>query len=113
MYNVNLDTVYYQVAILKDEPCNTATKSLSIIRSNIATNGTLPIGIEDVDASHIKVYAIDGRIVVEGTTDEVCVYDMMGRLTLSFKQSSTQTLPAGVYMVKVGDLPARRVVVLR
>lgn len=46
-YDVDMDTVYYQVAILKDEPCYDA-KSLNIIRSNIATNGTMPVGIEDV-----------------------------------------------------------------
>ena len=64
-------------------------------------------GVDDVEAEGIRIYAEEGRIVVEGTTDEVRVYDMKG------SQTSDRDLPAGVYMVKVGDRPARRVVVVR
>lgn len=64
-------------------------------------------GINDIDASNIRIYSEAGRIVVEGTTDEVNVYDMTGRSVRN------DNLPAGVYMVKVGNLPARKVVVMR
>lgn len=40
-------------------------------------------------------------------------YDVTGRMVQTFTHSSHQALPAGVYMVKVGQHPARKVVVLR
>jgi hypothetical protein len=45
--------------------------------------------------------------VVNGTTDEVRVFDMVGRIIRN------EALPAGVYMVKVGDRPARKMVVIK
>ena len=64
--------------------------------------------IDDVNGSNIKVYAIDGRIVVEGRENRpVWVFDMYGRVV------DNGRLPAGVYLVKVGTLPARKVVVIR
>ena len=60
-----------------------------------------------------RLWVMDGRIVVDGTSDEVQVYDMVGRLTQTFKQSSNQAIPNGVYLVKVGDRPARKVVVVK
>ncbi len=73
-------------------------------------------GIENVDPfADIKVYANHGRIVVEGTTDEVQLYDMMGRqLATSHLSPFTFHLSTpGVYLVKVGDRPAQKVVVMR
>lgn len=64
-------------------------------------------GIEDIEADGIRIYSAEGRIVVKGATDEVCVFDMMGRGVRN------NALPAGVYLVKVGDHPARKVVVVR
>ena len=64
--------------------------------------------IDDVNGSNIKVYAIDGRIVVEGRENRpVRVFNMMGQ------QMNNNALPTGVYLVKVGTLPARKVVVIR
>lgn len=68
-------------------------------------NGTQDI--DDIDANGIRIYSADGRIVVEGTTEEVRVYDVMGR---SVRKES---LPAGVYMVKVGTRTAKKVVVMK
>ena len=45
--------------------------------------------------------------MVKGATDEVRVFDMMGRGVRN------NALPSGVYLVKVGDHPARKVVVVR
>ena len=65
-------------------------------------------GIDDVDGDGVYVYVTDGRIVVVGAKgQEVLVYDMMGR------PMANHALPAGVYMVRVGDLPARKVVVIK
>lgn len=64
--------------------------------------------IDDVNGSNIKVYAIDGSIVVEGRENRpVWVFDMYGRVV------DNRRLPSGVYLVKVGTLPARKVVVIR
>ena len=53
--------------------------------------------------------------LVEGTTDEVLVYDMMGRqLATAHRSPFTFHLSTpGVYLVKVGDRPAQKVVVMR
>ena len=45
--------------------------------------------------------------MIEGTTDEVRVFDMTGR------NVRNEELPAGVYLVKVGDYLTRKVVVIR
>ena len=64
--------------------------------------------IDDVNGSNIKVYAIDGSIVVDGRENRpVWVFDMYGRVV------DNGQLPSGVYLVKVGTLPARKVVVIR
>ena len=65
-------------------------------------------GIDDVDGSNINIYTEGGNIVINGIENEkVQVFDMVGRPV------GTQSLPTGVYMVKVGTLPARKVAVIR
>ncbi len=90
-------------------------------RSLIVTQDTTIIayfasgnGIDEVDREvrTPKVYASKGRIVIEGCDGmAVSVYDIMGRLV--GKDNSTQVYPVGVYIVQVGDSPARKVVVVR
>lgn len=76
-------------------------------------------GISNIDAYEIAIYATEGRIVVRGVEGmEMRVFDVMGRQlspTLGEEQSCIQVLvPAsGVYLVKIDDLPARKVVVVR
>ncbi|MBR6844009.1 MAG: leucine-rich repeat domain-containing protein, partial [Bacteroidales bacterium] len=99
-----------------------------------------PNAIDDVMADNFMVYQCDEQIVVEcDPTDDVMVYDAVGRLLthvtgtyssttakrqshsfgLGEEQNSTTRqyrvpVPAsGVYLVKVGDHPARRIVVVR
>lgn len=62
------------------------------------------LGISDI-ATDIIIYSGNGCIVVEGTTDEVYVYDIMGR------RMRNEALPMGVYMVRIGERPTRKVVV--
>lgn len=65
-------------------------------------------GINDATGSHISVYTINGQIVVDGAEGEsVQVFDIMGRPV------APRTLPAGVYMVKVGHHPVHKVVIVR
>lgn len=122
--NVPYGTVFYQVVAIKSSPCN-ITKSESMIRSNIATNDE--VGIADVYTDNVNVYVRDGQIVVEGSEGEtVRVYDMLGRevshSSVSVPADSSHNLgeqrriavpTTGVYMVRVGNLPVRRVVVTR
>ena len=69
-------------------------------------------GIYGAEFDDIQVYTHDGRIVVEGAADEtVQVFDMAGRLTQTFRHSSNQAIPMGVYLVKVGQHPAKKVII--
>lgn len=75
-------------------------------------------GIGDVAEANIKLYQRNGRIVVDGAAGrEVYMYDINGRL-LATKQENCDRLlldvPAsGAYLIKVGNLSARKVVVIR
>ena len=76
-------------------------------------------GIDDADLERsLRIYPDDGCIVVQGTEGEtVRVYDVTGRM-LATKQDDYSPLrfdaPAsGTYLIKIGNYPARRVVVIR
>ena len=71
-------------------------------------------GVEEMEKtkSEIKIHVADGRIVVEGANGEtVRIFDSMGREIQAFTHSSNQAFPTGVYMVKVGNHPAKKVMV--
>lgn len=90
----------------------TVTDDLDLIGYFVSDGGTE--GIEEVGSqrSEGNVYAVEGKIVVDGDEGEtVRVYDVTGRMVQAFTHSSHQALPAGVYMVKVGQHPARKVVI--
>ena len=76
-------------------------------------------GIEEVDGGEVRIYAADGRIHViyadePSALPEIRVYDLMGREVFHATHADeTSALPGGVYLVKVGTLPARKVVVIR
>lgn len=72
-------------------------------------------GIADIEEYGARTYTIDGHIVVEGAEGEtVHVFDMMGRMVASTAgNDACVPVPIGVYLVKVGTLPARKVVVIR
>ena len=75
-------------------------------------------GIGDVDALNAKVYSSQGQIVVEGADGNmVTLYDVTGRV-LATRRDEYAPLrfdaPAsGAYMLKIGNLPARKVVLIR
>ena len=69
-------------------------------------------GIEDINADGVNIYVKDGRIVVDGTTEEYSIYDITGRIVAhSHCAEVSSPLSCGVYLVKVGLRPARKVVV--
>ena len=71
-------------------------------------------GIEKPVTDRLAVSVRNGRIVVDGADSEtVQVFDMVGRHTQTFKHSGTQALPNGVYLVRIGDHPAKKVVIMR
>lgn len=100
-------------------PCGTAESYRSTLWSyfNIVEDcGTEGIG--DVEPMWAVIAIQNGAIVVEGAEDHpVSVYDINGRLlaTAHGEHAPLQfNVPAsGTYLVKVGDHPARRVVVVR
>ena len=81
----------------------------------------MEVGIEDVqeEGNNVRVWSVEGRIFVEGGAGrEVCVYDMMGRQVRgeSSAENGEQGVPvpaSGVYLVRIGDLPARKVMVIK
>lgn len=79
---------------------------------------TTDVGVDDIDDVNIKVYTRGQQVIVEGAEHTtVCLYDIKGTL-LAAKRDEYDPLrfevPAsGTYLIKVGDHPARRVVVVR
>lgn len=71
-------------------------------------------GIDDVNMDDVKVYVRGGEIVVEGCNGEdVKVFDMKGReVYCGHAEGAIHVSDLGVYMVKVGDRPAHKVVVM-
>jgi hypothetical protein len=75
-------------------------------------------GIGDVETMAAKVYASKGQIVVDGANgNRVTLYDVNGRV-LATKRDEYALLrfdaPAsGTYIIKIGNYPARKVVVIR
>lgn len=80
-----------------------------------------PTGIDEavVADDPVHIYTLDGAVVIEGAEGlSVSIFDVMGRVAAQMPgHSATQSLriplPTGVYMVRLGDRPARKVVILR
>lgn len=71
-------------------------------------------GIDDADNSSFNVYASDNTIFVEGAgSEEVCVYDILGQKVDGGHKQTFKVPNSGVYVVKVGNAPAQRVVVIK
>lgn len=75
-------------------------------------------GIDGVEAFNIKVYASHGQIVVDGAEGySTELYDITGRLVehVDAPHPSPLTIHVapGIYLVKIGDFPARKVVAIR
>ena len=64
-------------------------------------------------ANAINIYAYDRTIVVENATDEIRVYDAMGRIVgrdVAHNVCTIKINNSGVYIVKIGDIVKRVVV---
>ena len=88
------------------------------IFDTVYIHDTITVGIGEVDTINAKVYQRDGQIVVEGADgNTVWLYDVNGRVLATRQDDYTSLhfdVPAsGTYMIKIGNHPARKVVVLR
>lgn len=89
-----------------------------LIHDTIFIHDTIVVGVGDVETVNAKIYTNNRQIVVEGADgNDVCLYDINGRI-LATKQDYGVPIrfdaPAsGTYMIKIGDCPARKVVVIR
>ena len=99
------DTVFYQIAIVKDEPC-TPTKASSVVKSNVATNRE-NVAIDGVDAAYLGRICVDnGRIIVKGVDNtHVKLFDVMGR------EVDNVSLERGIFMVMVDGYTVGKVFV--
>lgn len=86
-------------------------------------------GIRDIDGDEVKIYASEGRIVVESgdgeSLGEVRVFDVMGRniaaegdaagrvSTDGMKRYTFEVPTSGTYVVKIGDKTSRKIVVIK
>ena len=82
-------------------------------------------GIENVQTTEARIYQRDGQIVVEldegSESLDVQVYDAVGRLLATRQGAGVHggtplhfDVPAaGAYLVRIGNHPARRIVIVR
>lgn len=79
-------------------------------------------GIDEAVTASIRLYQRNGYVVVEDADGrnlpEISMYDAMGRLVSGKREMKTGKveLPvpvSGVYLVKIGERPARRIVVIK
>ena len=77
-----------------------------------------PQAIDETDLDNVTIYSAETRIIVSGAEGKtVSVYDINGR-TVSTQNAVAETVEfrmaaTGVYLVKVGNAPAKRVLVVR
>ena len=83
----------------------TVTSDTTIIAYFVSNGGTEGIG--EVGEDDIRISMFNGCISVEGVEQkDIHVYDITGRII------DNRALPSGVYIVKIGQHPGRKVVVL-
>lgn len=75
-------------------------------------------GIDDAVAVNAKIYQRGGRVVVEGAEGhEVVLYDAVGRQLATRRDEghplAFEVPASGAYLVRIGQAPARRIVVVR
>lgn len=114
------DTVYFHDTTfvpVHDTTVVYITDSI-LIHDTVFVHDTIFVGVEEVDAINAKIYTSNGQIVVDGAErNTVYLYDVNGRI-LATKQDEYSPLhfdvpTIGTYLVKIGNHPARKVVVIR
>ena len=84
----------------------------------VATFKADNVGIESVDYSNISIYSVDNNVVVKGAEGlTIYFYDVNGRCierranAAEIENFTVET--SGVFLVKAGNAPAKRIVVIR
>lgn len=118
-----VDNFIYDTTLVTDTLWLTDTLYLTeYIHDTVYIHDTIYVGVDEVQAIDVKLYQRDGNIIVAGAEGmEVAVYDVMGHQYAPVPCTSSNlegelriAVPAsGVYLVKVGNHPARKVVVVR
>ena len=112
------DTVYFHDTIYRDRYIHDTI----YVHDTVYIHDTIYIqegeGIGNIAQLNAKIYQRNGQIVVEGAEGyPVFLYDVVGRLLATRRETAQEVLldvPAsGAYLVKIGDAPARRIVVRR
>ena len=112
------DTVYFHDTIYRDRYIHDTI----YVHDTVYIHDTIYIqegeGIDNIALLNAKIYQRNGQIVVEGAEGyPVYLYDLVGRLLATRRETAQEVLldvPAsGAYLVKIGDAPARRIVVQR
>ena len=115
-----IDNFVYDTLTVIDTLWLTQTDTLWL-HDTIIIHDTIYItqeGVDDVEAMNAKVYSSNGQIVVDGAVgNTVWLYDINGRVLATKRDEYTPLCfdaPAsGTYLIKIGDHPARKVVVIR
>ena len=103
---------------------DTVDRALSYTISNIQSNVTITavfvekVGINDVDMTDVKIFSANDVIYVNGAEGmSVSIFDVNGRILNQTEKAGEnvefRVAATGVYMVKVGNAAAKRVVVMR
>ena len=76
------------------------------------------VGIDETEAAEVTIFSNDSRIVIRGAENQdVYIFDVNGRTVLSESNIAADVeytmANTGVYLVKVGNAPAKRVLVIR
>ena len=122
MVYVNVDTLhhyYYDTTSVTHYVFDSTWVFDSVyIFDTIYIHDTVYVGVGEVETINAKIYTNLGQIVVEGAEgNSVRLYDINGRILATRQDEYTPLrfdVPAtGAYLVKIGNLPARRVLVVR
>lgn len=116
-----LATPYHNFHFVRWSDGNTEAHRYIVVLQDTALQaefGDGGVGIEDVaDGSDINISVTNGRIHVNidgKPIEEFDVYNVMGcRVAHVIHSEYSPVLPMGVYLIKIGNLPARKVVVVR
>lgn len=109
--DLTANTTYWVIVV----PYNSDGVAGTICRKQFTTSNTS--GIEEVGEKPYAINCQDGRLSVIGTEGEmVNVYSVDGRCVYSAHATETAVIDvpsSGAYFVKIGNHPARKVVVIR
>ena len=97
-----------------------ATYTIEDIQSDVTISAVFvsTIGINDVDMSNVSIYSANSTIYVKGAEGQtIHIYDLNGR-TVVTKTNAAETMAipmdeTGVYLVRVGNAAAKRVMLMR